>query len=274
MLRRPLDCIFCLLNSRYKDLKTLGIEDANIYRRIIKIAERMDSYRTIAFAETFSIIVKAVGGGDPYKKLKLRYTRIAMNLIEKFRIGRPSEGLRLATLYNSFDTSVLGYEFRLNQLKDRGNFLIDESSLIDGLREKRIAYILDNAGEHVFDLKVIELLRMRGNTVDVFVRMQPYEIDVIFDDIKGINGVVAVEGNLPPTFMRNFKNYDLVISKGIANFEAAVESWTLGYDISNFLFAFKAKCSVLKWALSAERNDLIIATWRNIRDRLKLIGNT
>ena len=273
MLRRPLDCIFCLLNSRYKDLKTLGIEDANIYRRIIKIAEGMDSYRTIAFAKTFLIIVEAVGG-DPYKKLKLKYTKIAMNLIEKFRIGMPSEGLRLATLFNSFDTSVLGYEFRPNQLENRGSFLIDESNLIDGLRGKRIAYILDNSGEHVFDLKVIELLRTRGNTVDIFVRMQPYEIDVIFDDIRDINGVIAVEGNLPPAFMRNFNSYDLVISKGIANFEAAVESWTLGYDISNFLFAFKAKCSVLKWALSAERNDLIIATWRNIRDRLKLIENT
>jgi uncharacterized protein with ATP-grasp and redox domains len=135
----------------------------------------------------------------------------------------------------------------------------------DIARSKKIMYLLDNAGEIVFDKVLIEQLVLMGKEVTAVVRGGVVINDVTMDDAKfvGLTGVTDVISNgiaapgtlldlVDASFVRRFRDADLIISKGQGNFE------TLESEQAPLYFLLKVKCPHVAEGLGAKMGSIIL----------------
>ena len=135
-----------------------------------------------------------------------------------------------------------------------------------------ILYLTDNAGEIVYDRLFVELLTSEdyGKKVTVAVRGKPILNDALLEDAEeaGITEVAPTIGNggdglgtifslTSPEFNELFASADLVLAKGLANYE------TLGVgprEITpkKIAFLFKAKCPFIAARCGAKLGDLVV----------------
>jgi uncharacterized protein with ATP-grasp and redox domains len=120
---------------------------------------------------------------------------------------------------------------------------------------RKIVYLGDNCGEIVFDKLLIETLHHIYHTDIIFItRTLPILNDAIFEDALsvGMNEVATVMENgilepLPGTFLDRaskevrhlINDSNLIISKGLGNFDTLSEDETLRGKIS---FLLRGKC--------------------------------
>ena len=266
------ECTLCALTSRLSELKKFNRSDPESVRRIIvRIANDLPLGRSRTFANSFEELSSIVGSEDPYANDKARYERIAREIIVPRIINANEvELIKVAAAANSVDVPMFNYTFNADMLVRSINeepiwLGISEgelSSIVRSVRE--VTYVVDNAGEFAVDSVLISKLATHSR-VTVVTRLKPYETDVTYDYVKGIiNGSninVVNTGNRYPAFLSNevynsyIRNSDLVISKGVGNFEAYLES---GIKHPNALFLFKVKCAPLQRMLNVEFNKPII----------------
>ena len=133
-------------------------------------------------------------------------------------------------------------------------------------KTQSILYLLDNMGEADFDKLVIESLRAQGKEVTCVVRQKPVLNDVVLEDAQNIGldklgpiinpGVWAI--GLPlhlasTDFKRRFRQADLVISKGQANFETLE-----GVKKDGLFFLFVVKCQMVARHLGVKLGSSIL----------------
>ena len=129
---------------------------------------------------------------------------------------------------------------------DYDAFMEDLSSV------REIIYLLDNAGEIVFDRLLIEELSLKGKQVKAVVKGSAVLNDVTHEDAFQVgldtvcevidNGSDAIGTILPWTsseFQKEFEKAELIISKGQGNFE------TLFGTAKRTYFLFQSKCDVV-----------------------------
>ncbi len=122
-----------------------------------------------------------------------------------------------------------------------------------------VAILLDNAGEAVFDVAAALRLASQGYRVALVARWWEYEVDVtawearrllrrvgevLGLDARGVE-VLAVKARLPAPALEGYASrlageFDLVVSKGIANMEALMEYCMI--PPGKVLVALAAKC--------------------------------
>ncbi|MDD4273780.1 MAG: ARMT1-like domain-containing protein [Desulfobacter postgatei] len=132
-------------------------------------------------------------------------------------------------------------------------------------KAQNILYLGDNCGEIVFDKLFIET--MKHPNITFAVRGNPVINDVTLEDANqvGIDKVCRVISNgfdAPSTlidfcsdeFAEEYKNADLIISKGQGNFEGLMESCH-----SNQFFLLIAKCHPIANLLGVDKNDMVVA---------------
>ncbi|MBF0519231.1 MAG: DUF89 family protein, partial [Nitrospirae bacterium] len=132
-------------------------------------------------------------------------------------------------------------------------------------KHEEILYLLDNAGEIVFDLLLIEVLTCMGKTVTAVVKGAPVINDVTMTDAievgladlcrvidNGSDAVGTVLEFCSNTFKEEFNRHDLIISKGQGNFETLVDT-----DKNN-CFLFQAKCDVIARALALQTGAMLL----------------
>lgn len=162
--------------------------------------------------------------------------------------------LALAAYGNGLDPLVVGYSLNYEVLKDEVRnlriALNDTDKLINALRSgryKRILYLLDNVGEALFDLILCRNLKARGLDI-VFTVKPPHETDVTLNDFIRIGGDIANVVDLKEqyplfTMYSGLPNIDLIVSKGLLNFEAYMLNMeNIDRDV---LVILKAKCNVI-----------------------------
>jgi uncharacterized protein with ATP-grasp and redox domains len=147
---------------------------------------------------------------------------------------------------------------RLN--KDNVRLLKENISKAD-----KILYIGDNAGEIVFDRVFIE--KLPKEKIRYVVRGAPALNDVTLEDAKMVNmtGIVKVittgvdiPGAILPlcseSFLKEYNDSDLILSKGQGNYEA------LSDELKNIFFLMKIKCPVIAENLNRgyEVGDLVV----------------
>ena len=129
---------------------------------------------------------------------------------------------------------------------------------------RSILYVLDNAGEIVCDRVFIETLLPIDRTTAA-VRGGPILNDALMEDaaMVGLTDLLPVihTGSDAPgvllhdvndEFREAYESADLIIAKGLANFETMVE-----YD-RDIWFLFKAKCTVIADIVGEEIGSLVI----------------
>ncbi|MFB6469989.1 MAG: ARMT1-like domain-containing protein [Vulcanisaeta sp. AZ3] len=267
------ECLLCAFESRMQEVRRLGVNDLGKYSKLsIRISELMPGGRTPLFIESFEELTKMLNNEDPHLEEKKELERVAssiLHVIVNSIGGDVIKYFEVAAAANSVDVPMRDYNFDIN---DFINKLLEEPIWIGITRDKltkllsdskSIGYVVDNSGEFQIDSLLIKRLVNAGINVTVYARGMPYEVDITADYaskiLKDINVKIISTKNRYPVFYNenlwsNLRKHDLIISKGIGNFEAYLEK---ELDLRT-LFLFRAKCGPIIRLLKVPRNSPVI----------------
>ena len=223
----------------------------------------------VCSAQVASKVHRAVydilGTDDPYADLKAKSNEVALELYPAAErlVGASRDRLKTAFLCavvgnvldfgigTGFDhPSMLRKEFR--NLLDEG-LGHDDTPKVRRLLAKAdsVVYMADNCGEVVLDRLALAEIKRLGVDVTFVVKEEPILTDATLSDIRGlgierlVDRVVEAPGfavgvdleALDGPFGRMLRDADLVVAKGMANFEALSET-----DIAPVAYMLRTKC--------------------------------
>lgn len=261
-----MDCLPCFLKQTVIALKQNG-SDENIqqavFRDVLSIMQDTDMSKPPAFTTT--LIHRAIRkgiAGDPFEKIKREYNDIALALYPKLREQAKNSpdplrtASRLAIAGNIIDFGIFTDIDIMKSVEQAllADIAVDDYSAFrhDLDSAGKVLYLLDNAGEVVFDRLLIEELGLMGKQVTAVVKGSAVLNDVTKEDAAqtGLDAVCKIIDNgsdaigtiLPWTsseFQKEFEKAELIISKGQGNFE------TLFGTAKRTYFLFQSKCDVV-----------------------------
>lgn len=283
-----MDCILCLLRQSLEAAR-FASSDTKIHQAVIQSGMEkvlqfgLETPPPVIGQQIHRIIRELTNNPDPYAKEKKRFN-IAM--LEQYDALKK----RIQEAGDSFDTAVriaiAGniIDFALGSLdQNHVNDVIEKAihqpinGSMNDLKEavqkaETIFYLADNSGEIVCDRLMIELLLSEPyrKKIVLGVRGKPVINDATAQDAEfvGLSKIVSVIDNgndglgimleqCCPEFLDHFQNADLIIAKGLANYETLIEN---NSDIKpkKIAFLFKAKCPFISDYASAKLGDLVI----------------
>jgi len=276
-----LDCIPCFIRQSL-DAARLATERVDIHEKVVRgvigLVNNLDMSQSppIIGQKIHRLIRKLLGNEDPYHDVKQQFNNIALKLYTKMRdLIIESENsletaVRLAIAGNIIDFGLNSTLQETELEKTLSQCLIEEHAnmQIESFRNaideaEDILYLVDNAGEIIFDRLLIEQLPIEK--VTVAVKGSPVINDATMQDaiVAGLPKIVEVIDNgsdAPGTilescsqsFRKHFEKADLVIAKGQGNYE------TLSDVNKNLFFILKAKCPVISRNIGCEIGEMIL----------------
>jgi hypothetical protein len=283
------ECVPCLLKRIIFETK-ISTQDSEKQTNAIKNACKLLSelYNpTISSAEiatkVHKIVYDTLGDADPYRTLKKESNRIAKSLIPKIEelIKTSDDPLKTCMI-----CSIIGnmMDFGIDGASSDPNMLIDifEKIYSEGVgyddypllkkrlkNMKNIILFTDNCGEIVFD-KILcrELKKFNPNVrLTLVVRGEPIISDATLDDAKELNFneivdeilttgcfAIGVDFNkLPVKVEKALKEVDLIMCKGMANYETFSET-----DYKPIVYLLRTKCSAIANSMQIPLDENII----------------
>ncbi len=202
-----------------------------------------------------------LGTDDPYKELKRKSNDIAMEMfplaLEYYKKSqdklRAAELLAIAGNILDFGVSIKDPEdFRrkFQEILKEGIYHDDTEQLKKYLKG-HVVYLTDNCGEIVFDKILIRELRKYVDKITLLVRGKPILSDATIEDVYYVGlhkevdevkttGIFAVGVDLdivPPEIKELLYSADLIIAKGMGNYEALSET-----DLRPIVYMLRTKC--------------------------------
>jgi uncharacterized protein with ATP-grasp and redox domains len=258
-MKVSLECAHCLLERAANQVR-LATDDPELQMKIIEamtqfLGENFSSESVPSHIGTDrDLLVQRMTGRDPYKDLKHKSNVMALSILPELLqivdgITDPASRFRTATLTaaaaNAIEFDVSGRDFSLDELKSildnvEADLAIDQ---IAEFREmcgsvKSVLYLMDNAGELVLDMILIREIKRTGPRVTAVVKGGPVLNDATMIDAGEVNlgdyadsvidtGAPAIGINLErssETFKDLFLSSELIVAKGMGNFESLTES--------------------------------------------------
>jgi uncharacterized protein with ATP-grasp and redox domains len=292
-MKGQLLCLPCTVRAAY-DIAAKATDDEELRRKVIFdtlswLAENplaLEASPTVLHTHVFRLAQRITGNLDPFKPLKKVSNEVAMRAIHVFereyKRKDSKEGFRLAVLGaicgNAIDFEVEGYKVSmegleyslLNCLKE-SLALDDTSKLMDILSTSgRILYLLDNAGEIVFDKFIIKVITGRYPVkVSAAVKSGPILNDVTMEDARQVRlGEVAeviTTGNSEvglkldessEEFLERLHGADIIIAKGQGYYESITE--IEGLLPKPIVYILRAKCVLVADALGVPQNGNVV----------------
>lgn len=274
-----IDCFPCFLKQTIIALRQYyGLKDIHqeIIHGVLAIMQDADMTKPPAFTTTFiHRLIRDRLGEDPFKKIKYEYDNIALGLYPglKEKVKSSADPLwtasRLAIAGNIIDFGIftsIDIEGSVGKALEARIAVDDYPSFRKAVQETdEILYLLDNAGEIVFDRLLIEELAASGKKVKAVVKGSPVLNDVTLDDAlqTGLTEVCQVIDNgsdaigtilefTSPEFQEEFRSAELIISKGQGNYETLT-----GTDKKTY-FLFQAKCEVVAKELGLSPGSMLL----------------
>ena len=277
------ECVPCLL-QRVRFEATISNPDRSMEALLAAAREIGDSCPGDVSAQVATrahrAAYEALGTRDPYAEQKKRSNEVALRLLPRARElleGTPADDrLRTAALLsivgNVLDFGIgggladpEGLEGAFDELVEQGLGRDDTDGMEALLGPgRRVAYLADNCGEVVFDLLLLEELRSRGCHVTLVVKGDPILTDATREDVAQLGledavdqvvdtGPLAVGVDLstvPESTRAAILDADLVVSKGMANFESLSDS-----DVRPIAYLLRTKCDPVASSIE-EKKDL------------------
>jgi len=272
-----LDCYPCALRQTLQALRQTEVEEshhADILHRVMKELILLDPSLTPPefSVRIHSLIQNESGCEDPYRNLKRISTREALSLypeLKKTIQASPDPfdtAVRLSIAGNIID---LGAAASYN-LESAIAYVLKEPYAINDLellrehtiRAHRILFLADNAGETVFDRLLIETI---GKPVVYAVKEGPILNDATIEDARqaGLDQVAVIiscgaraTGTVlkwcSQSFLEVFNQTELIISKGMGNFEA------LGNASSVLFFLLQVKCELVSKDIGVPVKSIVV----------------
>lgn len=278
-----LDCFPCFLKQTVIAVR-LGTKNellhADVIKGVLDEIKRTDMSRPPAYSTTFlHRKIRELLGKDPFKEIKSEYNLLALGLYPELKKKVESSpdplwaASRLAIAGNVIDFGI----FTSVDIIGTIGKALNNPITVDGYqmfrealnRSSEVLYLLDNAGEIVFDRLLIETLAGMGKKVTAVVKGSPVLNDATMDDAEesglssvckiidnGSDGIGTILELVSPEFSRTFDSAGLVVSKGQGNFETL-------YDIrlsdgKEIFFLFQSKCDVVSKELGISKGSMLL----------------
>jgi len=274
------DCVPCLIRQSLDCIRFQTPDEAvheRLLRDVLRMLGEMDLRQSppVMAQRIHRRIRELTGQDDPYRDVKDRFNRLGLELYPTFQewvrdSDNPVEtAVRLAVAGNVIDC---GARSPLDEAEVHGAVRHALTAPLDGNLNafcravsgaNDVLYVMDNAGEIVFDRVLIEQLP-RGRVTAV-VRGFPVLNDATMIDaeVAGLTELVEVidTGSDAPgvllddcssAFRQRFDEAELVIAKGQGNYE------TLSEVDKDVYFLLKAKCPVIARDLACPVDSLLV----------------
>lgn len=262
-------CVPCLLG---RTLYETDLIDSSKALKVIEEACRIigkydlkESCSAIVATEVHGATYKILGTNDPYKVIKNRCNQTALSLLPKARrlIENSKDKLKSAILCsiigNVLDFGISSSPEDPERLVEEFDKLFseglgfDDTDKIKGYLEKggKIMYFTDNCGEIVFDRVLCMEIKKFDVHLTLVVRGEPILTDATLEDVNEFDmdevadevlstGCFAVGvdfEHLPKDLLKALRRTDLIISKGMANYETFSET-----DYKPIAHLLRTKC--------------------------------
>jgi uncharacterized protein with ATP-grasp and redox domains len=279
------ECLPCLLERGYREASYVT-EDRGLLLQVMAELSRLVGREYCPSAVPARIgtlrdrIIKDTLVRDPYAELKRVANERALKLlpaVESFIEDAPSEYERfrracsVSATANAIEFDLAGYDFRLEDLEaalKTPNLTIDQTweaaKALEAARE--VLFLTDNAGEIVLDTPLMRTLKCGGATVTVAVKggsvlndatmKEALEagVDKVANNLitTGTDGVGFLLDEVSDEARSHFLDADLIVSKGMGNYETLTELDGGGKQI---FFLLKAKCLPVARSLNVARGS-------------------
>lgn len=278
-MRTFLDCAPCFMRQALEAARMATDDEAvheEVVRRTAMKIGSLDMGLTPPYmAQRIHRLVRELtGNSDPYREVKERTNRLALDLLPSARqrveeAESPLEmAVRMAIAGNIIDFG-LAHCFReqaIDEVLQRAAVAPlhgkVENFIDDAAQASSILYLADNAGEIVFDRLLIEILG--PHRVTLVVRGKPILNDVLREDVvaAGLEGVEVVDNgsDAPGTILEDcsvdlrerFAAAEMVIAKGQGNYE------TLSGSGRPVWFVLMAKCAVIARHIGCDTGSFVL----------------
>lgn len=279
------ECLRCILTTRLREIEYSSLSPGEkivlakmIMSKLVNDFSLDSTELTRLASDLFQLTVTAPGVLDYYRLVKTQSMRRALALRDAHReharylddYRRLRYLLKVSALGNLIDYGVMDHNF--NEEIDPGiaenvEIAIDDSVKFYELVRKgglKIMFLLDNAGEAVYDSLLVEYLRGKGNTTIGVVKDEPgfqndvtlndvieVGLDKVFDEIvtpgcRSICSSIHLD-KVSEDFKSLLNSVDLIIAKGMAHYEYLTD-----IDIGKpVLHIFIPKCDPISRSLGS-----------------------
>ena len=276
-MKMYLDCYACAVRQTLQALRESGVDESRhveILNRVLRELISLDPSLTPPEfgAKIHSLIREEVGCEDPYKKIKRKSTEEALKLYPKLkkRIQDSSDPIDTATrLCIAGNIIDLGSASKYNLGETIERVLSQPYATSDFPEFKRklheaekILMLADNAGETVFDRLFIETV---AKSVTYAVKDGPCINDATIEDARQagldeVAEVISCGAQAPatvlkwcsPDFLSVYNQADLVIAKGMGNYEA------LSQENHHLYFLLQVKCEMVSRDIGAPVGSIVV----------------
>jgi len=276
-MKTYLECIPCFFKQALEAARMAGANKRTQKRILNKLAMVLPKFPLTSSPPEmgkviYGLVKSMTKKDDPYLRIKEKSNKLALSIYDKLKkkVSRSHDKLLMAVeLAIAGNIIDYGVKNSLNVDKELKRILEEEDKTIKEENKamfnyknfkrvlgnaKSILYLADNAGETVFDRILIEEIKSlgKGKNIIYAVKEKPVINDALIEDALacGIDKMAKVisSGSDAPgtilslcskTFLRIYKEADMVISKGQGNFEA------LSTTKRQVFFLFMAKCPVI-----------------------------
>jgi len=281
-------CVDCLI-SLAKDVITLAnsenpslVEKAeHISREILADAEENETSSPQIANRILREIRQLTRMEDPYADFKSREMAQARKIFSQLK-NNLADNLRshasLAALGNSLDffkNPVHALADIPLQFNNGISFYCDNLDQLESFlanKPQRVLYLTDNAGELYFDIPLYDYLKQYCRRLYLVVKggpalndltraeLQSAKLDDRFDTVAdtGTDGAGIDWDNVSMEFLDLLASADLIISKGMANFETL---YPKSISAPSF-YLFKVKCEPIQNYIQAPVNSFM-ALWKD-----------
>ncbi len=282
-MKSYLDCYPCFLKQAIQ-AGELATDDVAIRWAILqKVTEAASAFKredtpAIMGREIHRIVRELSNNPDPYKDVKRKYNKKAMELIPFIEKeisqseNKLATAIKMTAIANIIDFGPFGiHQVNFQQFIDdkltcdlKGDISVEQFS--KPLKEaESILYVADNCGEIIIDAYFINNF-LSDKTVYLSLRGSVVLNDATIDDVAnlsfGENVEIIDNGDDAPgvileysksEFLEIYNKVDLVVLKGQGNYEG------IGVpDRRNVYSVLTAKCPVIATNIGCNVNDLVL----------------
>jgi hypothetical protein len=276
------ECGYCILHRGHKIIQRSTKDEKKRVKATTGLLQMLgehykpDAVPSYIGAERCRVIKIITGCADPYADLKAKSNTQALEILPRMTqyvdkqppTKRLYTALKVACIGNVIEFDVPGHSADIQEaLKGlEESFHIDDSEKLRRLIKKGTKALLltDNAGEIAFDRLIVRELRRLGCIVTVAVKAGPSLNDALMEDAEAVGmtgeadevittGADAIGVNLAETseeFNTHFYGSDVIIAKGMANWETLTEAPTP----CPLMYLFRTKCEPVARAAGAPLN--------------------
>lgn len=246
------ECASCFLRQTREALDLATDDESlkmDITEKVVKLVS--ETYRRGAVSnfigtEVHRTIKNETGNNDPYIKEREISNDIALDFLPQVEkiLGQKNKlenYVKVAIAGNVIDFGALGLEMDMEALIIK---TMKKYPTIDNTKElenelklsKTVLYLADNIGEIVFDKILIEKIKEYDVDVTVALKEKPILNDACIEDAlkigldkvakltsTGTDSIGIIEADVSQEFMDLFNKSDMIIAKGVGNYEGLGE---------------------------------------------------